>query len=107
MLSLFRINGWASSAASHLSRQLRQDRRLFHNTYSTFEAGINFTLPILTAQLKADNAQALFNQRQQKRYRQEQTPIFVGVTFAHNHAKRTAHRRQPPEEARLRGRSKL
>ncbi len=57
--------------------------RLFHGTYSTFEGGINFTLPIRNRAAQADNAQALLNQRQQKtQYRQQQNAIFVSVRNA-------------------------
>jgi outer membrane protein len=57
--------------------------RVFRGNYSTFEAGINFTLPIRNRAAQADNAQALLNERQQKtQYRQEQNTIFVGVRNA-------------------------
>lgn len=57
--------------------------RLFHGTYSTFEGGINLTLPIRNRAAQADNAQALLNERQQKtQYRQEQNAIFVSVRNA-------------------------
>jgi outer membrane protein TolC len=57
--------------------------RLFHGNYSTFEAGINFTLPIRNRAAQADNAQAVLNERQQKtQYRQEQNAIFVSVRNA-------------------------
>jgi outer membrane protein len=57
--------------------------RLFRGNYSTFEAGINLTLPIRNRAAQADNAQALLNERQQKtQYRQEQNAIFVGVRNA-------------------------
>jgi outer membrane protein len=57
--------------------------RVFRGNYSTFEGGINFTLPIRNRAAQADNAQALLNERQQKvQYRQEQNAIFVGVRNA-------------------------
>jgi len=57
--------------------------RVFGGNYSTFEGGINFTLPIRNRAAQADNAQALLNERQQKtQYRQEQNTIFVGVRNA-------------------------
>jgi outer membrane protein len=57
--------------------------RVFHGNYSTFEGGINFTLPIRNRAAQADNAQALLNERQQKvQYRQEQNTIFVSVRNA-------------------------
>jgi outer membrane protein len=57
--------------------------RVFHGNYSTFEGGINFTLPIRNRAAQADNAQALLNERQQKtQYRQEQNAIFVSVRNA-------------------------
>jgi len=57
--------------------------RVFRGNYSTFEAGINFTLPIRNRAAQADNAQALLNERQQKtQYRQEQNAIFVSVRNA-------------------------
>ncbi len=57
--------------------------RLFGGNYSTFEGGINFTLPIRNRAAQADNAQALLNERQQKtQYRQEQNTIFVSVRNA-------------------------
>ncbi len=57
--------------------------RVFRGTYSTFEGGINLTLPIRNRAAQADNAQALLNERQQKvQYRQEQNAIFVSVRNA-------------------------
>jgi outer membrane protein len=57
--------------------------RVFAGNYSTFEGGINFTLPIRNRAAQADNAQALLNERQQKtQYRQEQNVIFVSVRNA-------------------------
>jgi len=57
--------------------------RLIHGTYPTFEAGINFNLPIRNRAAQADNAQALLNQQQQKvQYRQQQNSIFVNVRNA-------------------------
>jgi outer membrane protein len=57
--------------------------RVFAGNYSTFEGGINFTLPIRNRAAQADNAQALLNERQQKtQYRQEQNAIFVSVRNA-------------------------
>jgi outer membrane protein len=57
--------------------------RLFRGNYSTFEGGINFTLPIRNRAAQADNAQALLNERQQKtQYRQQQNAIFVSVRNA-------------------------
>jgi len=57
--------------------------RVFHGTYSSFEGGINVTLPIRNRAAQADNAQALLNQRQQKvQYRQEQNTILLGVRNA-------------------------
>lgn len=57
--------------------------RLFRGNYSTFQGGINLTLPIRNRAAQADNAQALLNERQQKtQYRQEQNAIFVSVRNA-------------------------
>jgi len=57
--------------------------RVFRGDYSSFEAGINLTLPIRNRAAQADNAQALLNERQQKtQYRQQQNAIFVGVRNA-------------------------
>jgi outer membrane protein len=57
--------------------------RVFRGKYSTFEGGINFTLPIRNRAAQADNAQAMLNERQQKtQYRQEQNVIFVSVRNA-------------------------
>ena len=57
--------------------------RVFRGNYSTFEGGINFTLPIRNRAAQADNAQASLNERQQKtQYRQEQNAIFVSVRNA-------------------------
>jgi outer membrane protein len=57
--------------------------RVFSGSYSTFEGGINFTLPIRNRAAQADNAQALLVERQQKtQYRQEQNTIFVSVRNA-------------------------
>jgi len=57
--------------------------RVFRGNYSTFEGGINLTLPIRNRAAQADNAQALLNERQQKtQYRQEQNAIFVSVRNA-------------------------
>jgi outer membrane protein TolC len=57
--------------------------RLFAGTYSTFEGGINFSLPIRNRAAQADNAQALLAEREQKtQYRQQQNAIFVSVRNA-------------------------
>jgi outer membrane protein len=57
--------------------------RVFGGNYSTFEGGINLTLPIRNRAAQADNAQALLNEREQKtQYRQEQNAIFVSVRNA-------------------------
>jgi outer membrane protein TolC len=57
--------------------------RVFHGSYSTFEGGINLTLPIRNRAAQADNAQALLNERLQKtQYRQEQNAVFVSVRNA-------------------------
>jgi outer membrane protein TolC len=57
--------------------------RVFGANYSTFEGGINFTLPLRNRAAQADNAQALLVERQQKtQYRQEQNVIFVSVRNA-------------------------
>jgi outer membrane protein TolC len=57
--------------------------RVFRGNYSTFEGGINLTLPIRNRAAQADNAQAILNERQQKtQYRQEQNTIFVSVRNA-------------------------
>ncbi len=57
--------------------------RVFRGNYSSFEGGINFTLPIRNRAAQANNAQALLNERLQKtQYRQEQNTIFVGVRNA-------------------------
>jgi outer membrane protein len=57
--------------------------RVFRGNYSSFEGGINITLPIRNRAAQADNAQALVSERQQKtQYRQEQNVIFVSVRNA-------------------------
>lgn len=57
--------------------------RVLRGDYSSFEAGLNITLPIRNRAAQADNAQALLNERQQKTaYRQEQNAIFVSVRNA-------------------------
>jgi outer membrane protein len=57
--------------------------RVFGANYSTFEGGINFTLPIRNRAAQADNAQALLLEREQKtQYRQQQNSIFVSVRNA-------------------------
>ena len=57
--------------------------RVFSGKYSSFEGGINITLPIHNRAAQADNAQALLVERQQKtQYRQEQNAIFVSVRNA-------------------------
>jgi outer membrane protein TolC len=57
--------------------------RVFRGNYSSFEGGINLTLPIRNRAAQADNAQAMLNERQQKvQYRQEQNAIFVSVRNA-------------------------
>jgi outer membrane protein len=57
--------------------------RVFHGNYSSFEGGINLTLPIRNRAAQADNVQAVLNERQQKtQYRQEQNAIFVSVRNA-------------------------
>lgn len=54
--------------------------RLFNNTYPTFEAGINFTLPIRNRAAQATNATAQLNQRQQLvQYKQTQSTIVLNV----------------------------
>jgi outer membrane protein len=81
---LFEPTAATSSSTVVFPGGLGQDlSRLFHGTYSTFEGGINFTLPIRNRAAQADNAQALLNQRQQKtQYRQQQNAIFVAVRNA-------------------------
>jgi outer membrane protein TolC len=57
--------------------------RVFGGDYSTFEGGINFTLPLRNRAAQADNAQALLIEREQKtQYRQQQNAIFVSVRNA-------------------------
>jgi outer membrane protein TolC len=54
--------------------------RLFNARYPTFEAGINFTLPIRNRAAEAANATAQLNQRQQLvEYRQTQSTIVLNV----------------------------
>ena len=56
---------------------------MFGGNYSTFEGGINFTLPIRNRAAQADSAQALLVEREQKtQYRQQQNAIFVSVRNA-------------------------
>jgi outer membrane protein TolC len=57
--------------------------RVFGGNYSTFEGGINFTLPLRNRAAQADNLQAQLAEREQKtQYRQQQNTIFVGVRNA-------------------------
>jgi outer membrane protein len=57
--------------------------RLFGGNYSTFEGGINFTLPIRNRAAQADNLQAQLTEREQRtQYRQQQNAIFVSVRNA-------------------------
>ena len=59
--------------------------RVFHGNYSSFEGGINLTLPIRNRAAQADNVQAVLNERQQKTCKiplQEQNVIFVSVRNA-------------------------
>jgi len=81
---LYQSSAITSSSATVFPGGAGQDlSRLFHGTYSTFEGGINFTLPIRNRAAQADNAQALLNERQQKvQYRQQQNAIFVSVRNA-------------------------
>ena len=54
--------------------------RLFRAKYPTYEAGINFTLPIRNRAAEADNAQATLAQRQQEvQYRQTENTIVLNV----------------------------
>jgi outer membrane protein len=57
--------------------------RLFRAKYPTYEAGINFTLPIRNRAAEADNAQATLVQRQQQvQYRQTENTIVLNVRNA-------------------------
>jgi outer membrane protein len=57
--------------------------RLFRAKYPTYEAGINFTLPIRNRAAEADNAQATLVQRQQEvQYRQTENTIVLNVRNA-------------------------
>ena len=80
----FQSTAVTTSSTTIFSGGAGQDlSRLFHGNYSTFEGGINFTLPIRNRAAQADNAQAVLNERQQKtQYRQEQNAIFVSVRNA-------------------------
>jgi outer membrane protein len=56
---------------------------MIHNNYPTYEAGINFTLPVRNRAAQADNAQAALTQRlQQTQYRQTQNVIVLNVRQA-------------------------
>ena len=81
---LFQSTAVTTPSAAVFPGGLGQDLgRVFRGNYSTFEGGINFTLPIRNRAAQADNAQALLNERQQKvQYRQEQNTIFVAVRNA-------------------------
>ncbi len=81
---LFQSTAVTTSSPVVFPGGLGQDlSRMFRGSYSTFEGGINFTLPIRNRAAQADNAQALLNERQQKvQYRQEQNAIFVSVRNA-------------------------
>ena len=81
---LFQATAVTTSSAVVFPGGAGQDLgRVFRGNYSTFEGGINFTLPIRNRAAQADNAQALLNERQQKtQYRQEQNAIFVSVRNA-------------------------
>jgi outer membrane protein TolC len=72
--------------------------RVFGGNYSTFEGGINFTLPLRNRAAQADNAQALLIEREQKtQYRQQQNAIFVSVRNASPCGK-TARPSLPPKK---------
>jgi outer membrane protein TolC len=81
---LFQSSAVTTSAATIFPGGAGQDLgRVFRGTYSTFEGGINLTLPIRNRAAQADNAQALLTERQQKvQYRQQQNAIFVSVRNA-------------------------
>jgi outer membrane protein len=81
---LFQATAVTNSSAIVFPGGAGQDlSRVFHGNYSTFEGGINITLPIRNRAAQADNAQALLNERQQKtQYRQQQNAIFVSVRNA-------------------------
>ena len=81
---LFQSTAVTTSAPVIFPGGVGQDlNRMFRGSYSTFEGGINVTLPIRNRAAQADNAQALLNERQQKvQYRQEQNTIFVSVRNA-------------------------
>ncbi len=82
--NLFQSTAVTTSSPVVFPGGLGQDLgRMFRGNYSTFEGGINLTLPIRNRAAQADNAQALLNERQQKtQYRQEQNAIFVSVRNA-------------------------
>lgn len=77
----FQATAVTTSSAVAFPGGIGQDLgRMFRGNYSSFEGGINITLPIRNRAAQADNAQALLNERQQKtQYRQEQNTIFVSV----------------------------
>ena len=81
---LFQATAVTNSSAIVFPGGAGQDlSRVFRGNYSTFEGGINITLPIRNRAAQADNAQALLNERQQKtQYRQQQNAIFVSVRNA-------------------------
>jgi outer membrane protein TolC len=81
---LFQSNAVTAPSTVVFPGGIGQDlSHVFHGNYSTFEGGINFTLPIRNRAAQADNAQAFLNERQQKtQYRQQQNAIFVSVRNA-------------------------
>jgi len=57
--------------------------QIFHNSFPTYEAGINFSLPIRNRAAQADNARAQINERQyQVQYQQQLNNVAVGVRNA-------------------------
>src|ERR1700683_793856 len=56
---------------------------LFHNSFPTYEAGLNLVLPVRNRAAQADNARAQLNERQQQgQYQQLQNTVAVGVRNA-------------------------
>ena len=67
--------------------------RVFRGNYSTFEGGINFTLPIRNRAAQADNAQALLNETAtETQYRQEQNPFSSACAMPSSRCKKIALR---------------
>jgi outer membrane protein len=65
---------------AHLNGVVDDFDRLFRAKYPTYEAGINFTLPIRNRAAEADNAQATLAERQQEvQFRQIESTIVLNV----------------------------